>query len=179
MKEVTLHDKTFALSIPESRIIASIDAMVEKMVNNLGGRKPLFLVVLNGAFMFASDLMKRVEVEAEVEFVRVSSYEGTASLGSTKEILGLTTDVKNRVVVVVEDIVDSGLTMKDVVKQMYDSGAQEVHIATMFCKPESIKYELPLTYVAMELPNDFIVGYGLDYDGLGRNLRDVYSLVQK
>lgn len=177
MKKVTLHDKTFVISIPEVEIVNSIDQVAERMLKDLEGKKPLFVVVLNGAFMFASDLMKRVEVEAEVCFVRVASYEGTESTGKTRQILGLTENVKDRVVVLVEDIVDSGLTMQNVVAQMNERGAAEVHIATLLLKPDAVKCVLPLTYVAMEIPNDFIVGFGLDYDGLGRNLKDIYTLV--
>ncbi len=178
MKQVTLHDKSFAISLTEQEIALSIDRIAERMVRDLDGKKPLFVVVLKGAFMFASDVLKRVEVPGEVDFVRISSYVGTESLGHTKQILGLTTSVKDRVVVLLEDIVDSGLTMNDIVSQLREQGAAEVHIATLFSKPNAIKYELPLTYVAIEIPNDFIVGYGLDYDGLGRNLRDIYTLVQ-
>lgn len=177
MKKVTLKDKTFGLSLPESEILKAIDTIAIDMNRDLEGKDPLFLVVLNGAYMFASDLMKRVEVLGEVSFVKVSSYQGTESTGETTELIGLNEEIAGRTVVIVEDIVDSGLTMSKLVKSLHDKGAGEVKVATLFFKPESLKHELHLDYVALRIPNDFIVGYGLDYDGYGRNLRDIYTLI--
>ncbi len=179
MKQVKLHDKTFAISMPEEEILKAIDITAERMVADLDGKHPLFVVILNGAFMFASDLMKRVEIQADMTFIKVASYEGTESSGKIKEILGMTENVKDRTVVIIEDIVDSGFTMNSIVQQLNNQGAAEIHIATLFYKPEANKYNLPLTYVVKEIPNDFIVGYGLDYDGLGRNMKDIYTLVEK
>ena len=176
-KRVTLKDRTFRLSMPEADILAAVDRIAVRMTADLKDRQPLFLVVLNGAFMFAADLLKRVEIPAEVSFVKLSSYCGTESSGCVNEIIGLTQNVEGRTVVIVEDIVDSGLTMKRMTDMLRASGAGEIHIATLLSKPDALKYNVPLDYVAMEIPNDFIVGYGLDYDGLGRNLRDIYTVV--
>ncbi len=177
MKRVTLKDKTFGLSIDESTILESIDGIATQMCEELKDKNPLFLVILNGAFMFAADLLKRVEIPAEVSFIKVASYEGTGSTGTIKELLGLTDDIKGRTVVVIEDIVDSGFTMSNIIKQLTEKGAEDIRVATLFFKPEALQHEVKLNYVAMTIPNDFIVGYGLDYDGYGRNLRDIYTLI--
>lgn len=178
MKSITLKDKTFGLSIPEGRILSAIDAIAEKMNKDLDGKNPLFIIVLNGAFMFASDLLKRVEIPGQLSFVKLSSYCGTGSTGKVKEIIGLNEEISGRTVVIIEDIIDSGLTMHNMVETLKGKGVADLHIATLFFKPEALKYDLDIDYVAMEIPNDFIVGYGLDYDGYGRNLRDIYTLIQ-
>ena len=179
MKTVTLKDKTFGISITEEQLFAAIDKVAEKMNKDLKGKNPLFIIVLNGAFMFASDLLKRVEEPGQLSFVKVSSYCGTESTGNVTELIGLNEDVKGRTVVIVEDIVDSGRTMFNMVEKLKSLGAAELHIATLFFKPKALKYDLNIEYVAMEIPNDFIVGYGLDYDGYGRNLRDIYTLISE
>lgn len=178
MKTITLKDKTFGISIPENELLTAIEKVAEKMRKDLEGKNPIFLVVLNGAFMFAADLMKRVEIPAQMSFIKLSSYNGTNSTGSVNEIIGLNEDVKGRTVVIVEDIVDSGLTMSKMVEILKNKGVSELKIATLFFKPDALKYPLNLDYVVMPIPNDFIVGYGLDYDGYGRNLRDIYTLIK-
>ena len=178
MKTITLKDKTFGISIPEDELLTAIEKVAEKMRKDLEGKNPIFLVVLNGAFMFAADLMKRVEIPAQMSFIKLSSYNGTNSTGSVNEIIGLNEDVKGRTVVIVEDIVDSGLTMSKMVEILKNKGVSELKIATLFFKPDALKYPLNLDYVVMPIPNDFIVGYGLDYDGYGRNLRDIYTLIK-
>ena len=177
MKTVTLKDKTFGISIPETELLKAVDNVAEKMNSDLKGKNPLFLIVLNGAFMFASDLLKRVEIPAQLSFVKVSSYCGTCSSGNVTELIGLNEDVKGRTVVIIEDIVDSGRTMYGMVEKLKSMGVGELRIATLFFKPEALRYDLKIDYAAMEIPNDFIVGYGLDYDGYGRNLRDIYTLI--
>ena len=177
MKTVTLKDKTFGISIPETELLKAVDNVAEKMNSDLKGKNPLFLIVLNGAFMFASDLLKRVEIPAQLSFVKVSSYCGTCSSGNVTELIGLNEDVKGRTVVIIEDIVDSGRTMYGMVEKLKSMGVGELRIATLFFKPEALKYDLNIDYAAMEIPNEFIVGYGLDYDGYGRNLRDIYTLI--
>ena len=177
MKTVTLKDKTFGISIPETELLKAVDNVAEKMNADLKGKNPLFLIVLNGAFMFASDLLKRVEIPAQLSFVKVSSYCGTCSSGNVTELIGLNEDVKGRTVVIIEDIVDSGRTMYGMVEKLKSMGVGELRIATLFFKPEALRYDLKIDYAAMEIPNDFIVGYGLDYDGYGRNLREIYTLI--
>ena len=164
--------------MPEAELLKAVDAVAEKMNRDLADSNPLFLVVLNGAFMFASDLLKRVEIPGQVSFIKLSSYSGTSSTGDVNEIMGLTESVEGRTVVIIEDIIDSGLTMSRLVGLLKEKGADNLKIATLFFKPEALRFDLTIDYVALHIPNDFIVGYGLDYDGYGRNLRDIYTLVK-
>lgn len=177
MKTVTLVDKTFGLSHPESEILAAIDKIAEEMQRDLHDKKPIFLVVLNGAYMFASDLMKRLEFTAQLQFIKLSSYTGTERSQDIKELIGLTEEVKGRTVCIVEDIVDSGATMQKLVAHIERLGADDIKVCTLLSKPNALKYPVKLDYVALEIPNDFIVGYGLDYYEYGRNLRDIYTLI--
>lgn len=176
-KTIQLKDKKFRLTMPEAVILEAVERVASKMREDLKDKNPVFLVVLNGAFMYAADLLKRVEIPAEVSFVKMSSYSGTSSSGVVSEILGLNVDVKGRTVVIVEDIVDSGLTMKRMTEILMQKGVKELHITTLLAKPSAIKYDVNIEYAALEIPNDFIVGYGLDYDGYGRNLKDIYTVV--
>ena len=178
MKTVTLKDKTFGISIPEAELLKAVDQVAEKMNADLKNKNPLFLIVLNGAFMFASDLLKRVEIPAQLSFIKVASYCGTCSTGNVTELIGLNEDVKGRTVVIIEDIIDSGRTMHGLIQKLKSLGAEDLRITTLFFKPEALKYDITIDYVAMNIPNDFIVGYGLDYEGYGRNLRDIYSLLK-
>lgn len=178
--KVTLHDKTFELSVPAKDIDKVVEGIAEKMNNDLAGKNPLFLCVLNGSFMFASDLMKSITVAgSEISFVKLSSYEGTQSNGKIKQLIGLNEDLEGRTVVILEDIVDTGITMAGLRKQVNELKAKEVVVATLFFKPEALTNDVKLDYVGMEIPNDFIVGRGLDYDGLGRNYPDLYTVVEE
>ncbi len=180
MKRVKLWDKEFEISIPFVEIQAAIKQMAVKMKPDLEGKEPLFICILNGSFMFASDLMKELELtDAEISFLKVASYSGTNSTGEIKELIGLNENLSGRTVVILEDIVDSGHTMVDVVAQIKSKGAKEVKVATMLFKPAALKTQIQLDYVGKEIPNDFIVGYGLDYDRRGRNLKDIYTLVKE
>ena len=177
MGNVKIKDKEFALLIPEAKILKQIDRVADEINKDLADKNPLFVCVLNGAFMFASDLMKRVHISSEISFVKLSSYQGTSSTGSLKELIGLNEDIKGRNVVIVEDIVDTGYTMVSILEQLKKKNAGDVRIATLLHKPNALKVDLKLDYVAMEIPNDFILGYGLDYDGYGRNLADIYKII--
>ncbi len=174
MATINIKDKTFETLIPEEEILRRVKAVADRMSSDLKGKKPLLLGVLNGSFIFAADLMRMLTIESEVSFVKMASYEGTSSTGSVKKLLGLNEDIKGRTVVIVEDIVDSGLTMERMLEYLKEFNPAEIHICTLLLKPDNLKRKLDIEYVAMEIPNDFIVGYGLDYDGLGRNLRDIY-----
>lgn len=147
-------------------------------MNDLKDEKPLFVSVLNGSFMFTADLMKYLDMPCEVSFVKLASYEGTSSTGKVKELVGLNDDITGRTVVIVEDIVDTGLTMQRLVETLKARNPKEVRIATLLVKPDKLQVPLDIHYVAMNIPNDFIVGYGLDYDGLGRNYRDIYTVIE-
>lgn len=174
MATIDIKDKTFETLIPEEEILRRVKTVADKMNNDLKGKNPLLLGVLNGSFIFAADLMRMLTIDCEISFVKMSSYSGTSSTGDVKKLVGLKENIEGRTVVIVEDIVDTGLTMEQMLKYLEEFKPAEVHICTLLLKPENLKRNLNIEYVAMEIPNDFILGYGLDYDGLGRNLRDIY-----
>jgi hypoxanthine phosphoribosyltransferase len=176
MNKVVLKDKTFRVNIPANEINKAVGEVAHRINTELKDKKPLFLAVLNGSFMFASDLMKKITIDCEISFVKVASYNGTSTSGSVKQLIGLNEIVKGRTIVIIEDIVDTGLTIESVVKQLEAMEPADVRIATLLYKPEAYRKKLQLDYVAIVVPNDFLVGYGLDYDGLGRNLPDIYVL---
>lgn len=177
MKEViTIRDKQFDLFIGEEVIEQGIKRVAERMNAELAGKNPIFLAVLNGAFMFAGELMKEVSIPSEITFVRLASYQGTVTTNRVQEVLGLNESIRGRTVVIVEDIVDSGNTMVSLLKELEKHEPEEIKIATLLFKPAALKQKLHLDYVALEIPDNFIVGYGLDYDGYGRNLKDIYKV---
>ncbi len=175
---VKVFDKTFELYIPEEKIIAAIDEMARKINNDLADKNVIFIGILNGAFIFAADLYRRINFPSMITFVKLASYSGTSSTGKVKRLIGINEDIADMTVVVVEDIVDTGLTMEQIIKQLKGYEPKEILIATMFFKREAFQKDFPLHYIGMEIPNKFIVGYGLDYNGYGRNLRDIYVLAE-
>ena len=178
MDTVKIKDKSFRVSIPEAEIKQHVKALAEQMSKDLEGKNPIFLAVLNGAFIFAADLMREMTIPCEISFVKLASYQGTTSTGKVKEVFGINEDLSGRTVVIVEDIVESGQTMKQMIESLGTRNPESVRICTLFFKPEKLKEDLDLDYVAFRIPDDFIVGYGLDYDGLGRELKDVYTIVE-
>lgn len=176
MKTVKIKDKEFELFLTQEVIEKAIDDIAEKLNKDLAGKDPLFICVLNGSFMYASELMKRVTVPSEVSFVKMSSYQGTSSSGKLKEIYGLEEDITDRTIVIVEDIVDTGYTMSLMLEQLACDSPKKILVTTLLLKPDALKHKVQLDYVALEIPSDFIVGYGLDYDGYGRNLADIYKI---
>ena len=176
---VQIKDKRFAVSIPEADILREVERVAEEINRDLAGKNPLFLSVLNGSFMFTSDLMKRITIPCEVSFVKLASYQGIATTGKVKEVIGINEDLTGRTVVIVEDIVDTGLTMQRLLESLGTRRPKEIHIATLLLKPDKLQVDLNIEYVAMRIPNDFIVGYGLDYDGLGRNFKDIYTVINE
>ena len=177
MSTIKVKEKQFAISIPEAEILTAVQRVADAINHDLEGKEPLFLSVLNGAFMFTADLMKRITIPCEVSFIKLSSYEGTSSTGQVRQLMGLNQCIKGRTVVIVEDIVDTGLTMQKLLELLQAQEPAEVHIATLLLKPDKLKVPLHIEYTAMQIPNDFIVGYGLDYDGFGRNYKDIYTVV--
>ena len=177
MSTIKVKEKQFAISIPEAKILTAVQRVADAINHDLEGKEPLFLSVLNGAFMFTADLMKRITIPCEVSFIKLSSYEGTSSTGQVRQLMGLNQCIKGRTVVIVEDIVDTGLTMQKLLELLQAQEPAEVHIATLLLKPDKLKVPLHIEYAAMQIPNDFIVGYGLDYDGFGRNYKDIYTVV--
>ena len=178
MDTVKIKDKSFRVSIPEAEIKQRVKALAEQMSKDLEGKNPIFLGVLNGSFIFAADLMREMTVPCEISFVKLASYQGTTSTGKVREVLGINENLSGRTVVIVEDIVESGQTMKQMIESLGTRNPESVRICTLFFKPEKLKEDLDLDYVAFRIPDDFIVGYGLDYDGLGRELKDVYTIVE-
>lgn len=178
MQEVKLKDKTFRVSLPEAEILKRVKAVAEQINNDYEGRHPLFLAVLNGSFMFASDLMKEISLSCSISFVKLASYQGTMSTGKVHEVIGINEDLTGRDVIIVEDIVESGHTMVQMMDSLANRNPASVKICTLFFKPSKLEEDIKVDYVAIEIPDDFIVGYGLDYDQEGRNLRDVYTIVE-
>ncbi|MDR1679457.1 MAG: hypoxanthine phosphoribosyltransferase [Prevotellaceae bacterium] len=175
---IQIKDKQFQISIPAEKIQHEVQRLADEINRDMAGKEPVFLVILNGAFVFASDLIKKIHIPCRVSFVKLASYEGTGSTCNVKEIIGLSESLENQSVVVVEDIVDTGITMDCILRNLQSLHAKEVRVASFFHKPEALQKPIALDYVGMTIPNDFIVGYGLDYDGFGRNLADIYTLIK-
>jgi adenylate kinase len=179
MSVVKIKDKTFRTSIPEKEIKERIQAVADRINHDMADKNPLFLAVLNGAFVFAADLMRMITIPCEISFVKLASYQGTTSTGKITEVMGINEDLTDRTVVIIEDIVDTGLTMKRMIESLGTRHPASVHICSLLVKPEKLQVDLNIEYAVMEIPNDFIVGYGLDYDQQGRNLPDIYTLVNE
>ncbi|MCT4613355.1 MAG: hypoxanthine phosphoribosyltransferase [Marinifilaceae bacterium] len=178
MDRIKLIDREFEVSIPSEKLDKVIAEMAEKMNKDLAGKNPLFICILNGSFMFASDLMKHITVEnAEITFMRLSSYDGMSTTGKVKKLMGFTEDIEDRTIILLEDIVDTGVTISNTLQQIKDYNCREVLVATMLFKPDALKRDVKIDYIGMEIPNDFIVGRGLDYNGLGRNYPNIYTVV--
>ncbi len=177
MKEVQILDKKFREIIPETAVQKRIDEMARQINRDFSGKDVVFLGILNGAFLFAADLFRRIDIQARISFVKLASYEGTSSSGTIKELIGWNEDIKNKSLVIVEDIVDTGSTLERIIDELIMRKASEIRIATLLFKPLAYTKDINLDYVGFEIPNDFVVGYGLDYDGYGRNLPSVYSLI--
>lgn len=175
---VKFHDKEFKTFIPASELEASIDQIAARINNDYQDKNPLFIIVLNGAFMFASDLLKKVTIDCELTFVKLSSYVGTKTTHAVRELIGLDESLANRNVIVVEDIIDTGITMESTIQKLKHLKAKDVKIATLLFKPKAFQKDFTIDYIGLNIGNDFIVGYGLDYDGLGRNLPDIYKIVE-
>lgn len=175
---VKIKDKTFRTSIPEAEILRRVKVVADRINHDMADKNPLLLAVLNGSFIFAADLMRMLTIPCEISFVKLSSYQGTGSTGKVKELVGVNQDLKGRTVIIVEDIVETGLTMQHMLDTLKAKGCESVHICTLLLKPEKLTVPLDIEYCVMEIPNDFILGYGLDYDQQGRGLRDIYTLVE-
>ncbi len=171
-----LHDKTFEKSIPHENIAEAIEALAARLNSDYDGKTPIFVGVLNGSFMFMAELMQHIGTPCEVSFVKISSYSGTTSTGAVEELIGIGCDVRGRHVVVVEDIVETGRSIDHVMRTLDELQPASIEVAALFFKPEVYAAAKEIKYHAMSIPNDFIVGFGLDYNGLGRNLRDIYKI---
>ena len=169
-------DKTFEPFIEAKEIEKCISRMASKINEDYRDKDPLFISILNGSFMFTADLLKKVTLPSQVTFVRVVSYDGTESSGAVKEVFGLETDIKGRHIILIDDIVDSGKTLQHLWHQLEMSEPKSLAVAALLHKPEAYRYTLPLKYTGFEIENKFVIGYGLDYDGYGRNLGDIYQI---
>jgi hypoxanthine phosphoribosyltransferase len=179
MKRVKIHDKEFELFISNEKIQMAIQEIADRMNSDLVDKDPLFICILNGSFMFAAEVFKRINfVESEISFVKLASYSGSNTTGTVKQLIGLNENIEGRTIVVLEDIVDTGITIENILNQLREMKPKEVRVATLLLKPDALKRDVDVQYVGLEIPNDFIVGYGLDYDGHGRNLSDIYSIVK-
>ncbi|MEN6618989.1 MAG: hypoxanthine phosphoribosyltransferase [Rikenellaceae bacterium] len=177
MERIKLHDKSFKVSIPYSKIEESIKRVAEQLNQDYKDvETPLFLSVLNGSFMFAADLMKAVNFNCEISFIKLSSYSGIESTGEIKEIIGINKSPRGRSVIIIEDIVDTGATIEELYSILMKSEVKDIKICTLLLKPDAYKKDIKINYAALRIPNDFIVGFGLDYNELGRQYKDIYVL---
>lgn len=171
---IQVKDKKFEISIPNEVLQQKISALADILNKDYEDKQPLLISILNGSFMFAADLVRYLNFQHEIQFAKFSSYEGTQTTGKVKELIGLTGDICGRDIIIVEDIVDTGITMSKLIPQIKAKGAKSVEICTLLMKPEKLQVELDVKYCAIEIDNLFVLGYGLDYDGLGRNYKDLY-----
>lgn len=178
MQKIQIKDKTFKTLIPYEQISEAIDKVADRLNADFSSctNPPILLCVLNGSIMFMGELMKRVDFDCQTVSIKLTSYEGTSSTGKVRQALGLTSDITGRDVIIIEDIVDTGHTIVALKKILEDAGAKSSYVCTLLLKPEAYKQDVKIDYTAMEIPNKFIVGFGLDYDELGRNYKDIYVL---
>ncbi|HTN46145.1 MAG TPA: hypoxanthine phosphoribosyltransferase [Flavipsychrobacter sp.] len=176
MKKITVHDKVFIPFISEDAIQQRVTALAMQIDRDYAGSQPLFLAILNGSFIFASDLFKRLHIDAEISFIKLASYKGTSSSGNVVTAIGLEESLNGRHIILVEDIIDTGRTLHSFLPEILQRQPSSLKIASFLTKPEALQYPIEADYKGFEIPNYFVVGYGLDYDGLGRNLPELYTL---
>ena len=176
MKKITLADKNFRLFIDSSSLNQAITILAERINKDYSKRAPLFVCVLNGSFIFATELIKLFKHNCEVSFVKVSSYEGVSSKGTVKELIGLNENLSDKDIIIVEDIVDTGATVSAVTQNISKLNPRSIEVATMLFKPKAYNNEITIKYKALDVGNEFLVGFGLDYNGLGRNLNEIYII---
>ena len=174
-KLVKLYDKSFRLYKSESEILSAVRNIAHQINDDYIGKRPLLIPILNGSFMFASDLIKELMLDCEISFIKGSSYSGTSSSGNLTSLIGLNENIEGRHIIILEDIVDTGNTLSKILPGFTAANPASIKIASLLFKPHAIQHDIKIDYVGMEIPNEFIVGYGLDYNGLGRNLRDIYQ----
>src|SRR5678816_1149907 len=177
MSTIKVHDKTFDIYLPEASIQKRIKEIAETLNKEFKDKRPLFLAILNGSFMFAADLFKHLAIPAEICFIKLASYKGMKSSGNVVTAIGLDYDLFGKDVIIVEDIVDTGKTLYDFIPKLKHQQPASLKIVALLHKPDATKFPLTIDYIGFTIPNKFVVGYGLDYDGLGRNLKEIYQLV--
>lgn len=177
MATITLLDKEFELFLPAEKIQAQVQSMADRMNSDLKDEDVIFIGILNGAFMFASDLLRKINFDAQVSFVKLTSYHGISSIGKVKRLIGISEELKDKTVVIIEDIIDTGNTIESIIHQIKGFRPRQVFVATLLVKPEYYSKNIRLDYIGFQIPKEFVVGYGLDYQGYGRNLRNLYKIV--
>ena len=177
MQEVKVLDKKFRIYIPKEKLEERISEMAQQINTDLKGQDVIFIGILNGVFLFAADLFRRIDLDARISFLKLASYQGTSSTGKIKELIGWNEDITGKTVIIIEDIVDTGNTLERIVGELKLRKASGVKIATLLFKPSAYTKDIPLDYIGFEIPDNFVVGYGLDYDGYGRNLDSIYTLI--
>ena len=176
MKTITLHNKTFEVFIPETEISAMVYS-VANAINNSGIKNPLFIAVMNGAFLFAADVMRKITIpNAEISFIKLSSYSGTETTGTVNQLIGIGDNISGRNIVILEDIIDTGITLEKIMSLFEKENVADIKVATLLFKPDAYTKDIHIDFIGKSIPNDFVVGYGLDYDELGRNLPNIYKL---
>lgn len=176
MGDIKVLDKEFIISLPAEKIQSRISELAEDLNADYFGKRPIFLGILNGSFMFATDLLKRITIDAQITFLKLASYQGTSSTGNVKQLIGLNQEIRDQHIIILEDIVDTGETLDTIMRQLSGYLPASIRIASLLLKPDAYKKDIPIDYVGFKIPNEFIVGYGLDYNGFGRNYEDIYVL---
>lgn len=179
MKRIKVLDKEFEISIPSEKIQKRIQELAIKISNDLKDQDPVFIAILNGSFMFAGDLLKNLSIDAQITFLKLASYQGTSTSGTVKQLIGLNQELKGQNIVILEDIVDTGITLDTIMRQLSGYEPASVKVASLLYKPDACKANIHIDYLGFSIPNDFIIGYGLDYNGYGRKYEDIYTLVKK
>ena len=177
MDKIKLYDKEFILSITPEQIQEAVSGIAERINHDLAGENPIFLSILNGSFMFTSDLLKKIQMNCQVSFMKLSSYKGESTTGIVNELIGINENITGRSIVIIEDIVDTGTTLESIIRELKTMGPGQIKVATLLFKPEAFTGNITIDYVGLEIPNDFIVGYGLDYNELGRNYEGIYKII--
>ena len=177
MSQIKVHDKTFGPFLSEEDIQQQIKKIADAINSDYEGLRPMFIAILNGSFMFAADLFKHITIDAEICFIKLASYKGTTSSGQVITAIGLDIDIIGRDIIILEDIVDTGKTLTEFLPQLLHHQPASMKIAALLHKPDAVKFPIRIDYLGFSIPNKFVVGYGLDYDGLGRNLKEIYQLI--
>lgn len=177
-KTIRVKDKQFGLMVPEEEIMAAVDDIARRINSDYSGKEPVFLCVLNGSFIFAADLLRKIGLPCRVSFIKYASYSGTQSTQHIRNLIGLNEDLKGQDVIIVEDIIDTGLTLSHLLEELSSRGLSSLRIAAFCFKKDAFRADFRIDYLGMEIPNEFVVGYGLDYDGYGRNQRGIYKLAK-
>jgi hypoxanthine phosphoribosyltransferase len=178
MEEVKVLDKYFRIYIPAEKLQERITELAAQINGDMKGKDVVFFGILNGVFLFAADLFRKIDFPVQISFLKLASYDGMSSTGKIKELIGWNEDVTGKTIIVIEDIIDTGITIERIVGELALRKAKEVKIVTLLLKPDAYTKQIPIDYVGFEIPNDFVVGYGLDYDGYGRNLDSIYTLIK-